>query len=180
MNIWALIFTTMFYFLEMSVYWKTINWIYKLEETKCECSDLFHRKYIKKWIQIYIVIMTIVYIYNVYSILILTSGDVGISNALSSFAFQIPLTILSLVNVIVSIHYIDKLKENACVCSKSLARETYYIFSWLKVILMSFFGFLILIITFGITYNIIANKQVSWWFSYNNSKIEISKNDKNN
>lgn len=175
MNTWGLIFTTIFYFLELNVYLTTIQWIYKLENSNCECSNTFHKKYIKKWTHIYIVIITIIYIYNLY-ITFNDSQESIMQN--TSFVFQLPVTFLSFVNVVISIHYIDKLKKNKCTCSEALARETYYIFNWLKIILVCFFGFILLILAIGITYQMIRNKNTSWWFSFQNSKIEITNRDK--
>lgn len=178
MNIWGFIFTSIFYFLEISVYLTTVQWIYKLEKSNCECSNTFHKKYIKKWCQLYIIIITIIYIYHIYITFNDNNTDkIRMENR--TFAFQIPLTFLSFINVIISIHYIDKLKKNNCTCSKSLARETYYIFNWLRIILLCFFGFLLLILTLGISYQLATNKNISWWFSFQNSKIEISNSDKN-
>jgi len=174
MNIWGLIFTSIFYFLEISVYVTTLQWIYKLEKSNCECSNTFHQKYIKKWCEIYIVIITIIYIYNLY----ITFNDINETDKFQ-FVFQIPLTFLSFVNLIISIHYIDKLKKNNCTCSEALARETYYIFNWFRIILLCFFGLLLFILTLGISYQLATNKNISWWFSFQNSQIEISNNDKN-
>lgn len=176
MNIWGLIFTSIFYFIEINVYLTAVQWIYKLEKSNCECSNTFHQKYIKKWCEMYIVIITIIYIYNIY----ITFNDTHkfhMEN--TTFVFQIPLTFLSFVNLIISIHYIDKLKKNNCTCSEALARETYYIFNWFRIILLCFFGLLLFILTLGISYQLATNKNISWGFSFQNSQIEISNNDKN-
>lgn len=173
MNIWGLIFTSIYYFLEIGVYFTTLHWLNDLEKSNCQCSDTYHRRYIQVWCQIYIVIMTIIFIYNIYTILNV-SDEFNIEN--TSTMLQFSLTFFSFVNVIVSIYYINKLKKDKCICSESLVRETYYIFNWIKLISSCFFAFIILILAIGVIYQIISNKNTSWWFSFQNSKIEISNN----
>lgn len=166
---WAILFMTIFYLLEINIYVSALRWIYQLEKTRCECSDTYHREYIKKWCHIYIIVSTLAYLYNMYEIF---HEDLRVGKTM--IAFQIPFTFLSFINVIISIHYIDKLKKMNCKCSEELTRETYYIFNWLKIGLFGFFALILLIITLAVAYFIISNKLSSWKFTFQNAKIEIS------
>lgn len=150
-----------------------MKWINMLEKTNCECSDTYHRRYIKKWVQIYIFVSTLIYMYNVYGFIY---EDYRVTKF--TMTFQIPFTFLSFVNVIISIHYIEKLKKINCKCSESLTRETYYIFNWLKVGLFGFFALLMLIITLAVGYLIASNRLSSWWFTFQNTRVELSNNGK--
>lgn len=176
MDIWGLIFTSIFFFLEIGIYITTLRWLYKLDQSNCECSDTRHKRYIQTWCLIYVVVVTIIYIYNIYNI-VHASKEFYIGN--TSYVLQFSLTFFSLVNVIVSIHYINELRKNKCTCSESFIRETYYIFNWIKLVLVCFFAFILLILTIGVTYQIATNKNVTWTFSFQNSHVEISNDHKN-
>lgn len=175
MDIWGLIFTSIYYFFEISIYMTTLRWLYKLDKSDCECSNTYHKRYIQIWCLIYVVIVTTIYIYNIVNIVNI-SNEFHIEN--SSSMIQYSLTFFSIVNVIISIYYINELKKNKCTCSESLIRETYYIFNWIKLGLVCFFAFILLILTIGVTYQIVNNKNVSWTFNFQNSEIEISNSDK--
>lgn len=170
MDIWGLIFISIFYFFEISTYMTAIKWIYHLEKIKCECSNTFHKKYVKKWIHIYLIVTTLIYLYNVYYIF----NQTKIKQI--SYVFQLPFTLFSMINIIVSIHYIDKLKKTNCECSNHFGREIYYIFSLLKLGILSFFMVILLIITLSIAYSIATNRKTSWWFKFQNMKLEVSNN----
>jgi NhaP-type Na+/H+ or K+/H+ antiporter len=107
-----------------------ILWIYKLENIDCKCSNNWMRIYIKYYLLIIIPIMVLTLFINVY---LYTNNmeysDIK-SNLLSLYFFIIGgFNIFGFLNIIISIIFINKLKEINCDCSEDIKREVYYIYN---------------------------------------------------
>jgi hypothetical protein len=107
-----------------------IIWIYKLENIDCKCSNNWMRLYIKYYLLIIIPIMVITLFINVYLYFNnLEYSDIK-SNLLSLYFFIIGgFNIFGFLNIIISIIFINKLKEINCDCSEDIKREVYYIYN---------------------------------------------------
>ena len=107
-----------------------ILWIYKLENIDCKCSNNWMRIYIKYYLLIIIPIMVITLFINVYLYFNnLEYSDIK-SNLLSLYFFIIGgFNIFGFLNIIISIIFINKLKEINCDCSEDIKREVYYIYN---------------------------------------------------
>ncbi len=112
-----------------------LQWIYKLEQTNCKCSEDFKRDFMKYYIWIYFANIIFIFVSFIsaalYVILIgkksssiILSILTGIYNIIK-FIFPI----LSIINVIFSIMYIYNLKQIDCKCSEDIRREVYYIWN---------------------------------------------------
>ena len=119
-----------------------VMWIYRLEEIDCKCSNTWMRLYIKYYLQVVIPIMIISMFINIY----LYSNGLGASDLTSGiFVFyRIFVTLVSFMgflNIIISIIFINKLKEINCECSEDIKREVYFIYN---IVLAAFVGITIL------------------------------------
>jgi hypothetical protein len=107
-----------------------ILWIYKLENIDCKCSNNWMRIYIKYYLLVIIPIMVITLFSNVY----LYTTNIGVyiirNNLVSLYLFCVVfLNIFGFLNIIISIIFINKLKEINCECSEDIKREVYYIYN---------------------------------------------------
>jgi len=107
-----------------------ILWIYKLENIDCKCSNNWMRIYIKYYLLVIIPIMVITLFMNVY-LYINNMVYFNIKNNLVSlYLFGVGfLNIFGFINIIISIIFINKLKEINCDCSEDIKREVYYIYN---------------------------------------------------
>jgi hypothetical protein len=113
-----------------------ILWIYKLENIDCKCSNNWMRTYIKYYLLVIIPIMVISILTNLYLFInnIIYSD---IKNNLFTYKniiniyifFVVFLNIFGFFNIIISIIFINKLKEINCECSEDIKREVYYIYN---------------------------------------------------
>jgi hypothetical protein len=112
------------------VYTMTLQWIQKLEETKCKCSESSQRDFIKYYLYAYLILLAITAVLGFASVF-MEFSKVKWLKTLKPFAefIRMIIAVLSFVNMIVSVIYISKLKEIDCKCSEDMRREVYYIWS---------------------------------------------------
>lgn len=121
-----------------------IIWVYKLEAIpECKCSDNWMRTYVKYYLLIVIPVITIMLFINIY----LYSNGLGPNEINSSLytmfrMFYGLVNFLGFINIIITIIFINRLKEMNCECSEDVRREIYFIYN---IILASFIGIVILI-----------------------------------
>lgn len=119
-----------------------VMWIYRLEEIDCKCSNTWMRLYIKYYLHVVIPVMVISMFLNIY----LYSNGLGardITGGLIVF-YRIFVTFvgfLGFLNIIISIIFINKLKEINCECSEDIKREVYFIYN---IVLAAFIGITVL------------------------------------
>jgi hypothetical protein len=120
-------------------------WIMKLEAIpECKCSDTWMRLYIKYFLYIYIPVLIISMLLNIYlysSGLFATDLTSGIFVAYRAFAGFVAL--FGFANMIIAILFISKLKEINCECSEDIKREIYFIYN---IIMASFIALAILFV----------------------------------
>lgn len=119
-----------------------IIWIYKLETIDCKCSNSWMRLYIKYYLHVLIPVMSISLLINTYLYINdLTYRD--ISSGIFSFyrLFTGIVNFLGFLNIIISIIFINKLKEINCECSEDIKREVYFIYN---IVLASIISLIIL------------------------------------
>ena len=107
-----------------------IMWIYKLENIDCKCSNNWMRLYIKYYLLLIIPVISITLLINLYLYFNnLVYSD--ITNSLFTFyrLFAGFVTIIGLINIIISIIFINRLKEINCECSEDIKLEVYYIYN---------------------------------------------------
>lgn len=117
-----------------TIYTLALQWIHKLEETNCKCSEDFKRDYMKYYIYIYFanvafIIISIIFV-TIFSFYNKKGGE-------KSFNFlkiiyniiKFIIGILGIINIIFSIMYIYNLKQIDCKCSEDIRREVYYIWN---------------------------------------------------
>ena len=119
-----------------------IIWIYKLESIDCKCSNSWMRLYIKYYLHVLIPVMSISLLINIYLYFNdLTYRDItsGLFRFYRLFAGLV--NFLGFLNIIISIIFINKLKEINCECSEDVKREVYFIYN---IILASIISLIIL------------------------------------
>ena len=123
-----------------------INWIHKLEDIpECKCSNNWMRTYIKYYLYVIIpftIIMLLLNFYLSFTNLSTISSRVNLYNSVNTsiffnlyMLFVVIINIAAFINMIISIIFINKLKEINCECSEDVRREIYYIYN---VVLASF------------------------------------------
>ena len=119
-----------------------IIWIYKLETIDCKCSNSWMRMYIKFFLHLIIPVMVVQMLVNIY----LYSNNMS-QNDITSEMFTLYkmivgfVNILGFLNIVISIIFINKLKEMNCECSEDIQREVYFIYN---IVLASIIGVVIL------------------------------------
>jgi len=117
-----------------------IQWIYRLEEISCKCSEDWKRDYIKYFLIVYFFIIIIqIFSYILFGELIHKYSKVFVGVLLIFGLF-------SYVNIAIAIIYINDLKNIKCECSEDTRREIYYYYNIIAAI----------IIAMGILYFLIA------------------------
>ena len=113
-----------------------ILWIYKLENIDCKCSNNWMRTYIKYYLLVIIPIMVISILTNLYLFINnIIYSDIKnnlftYKNIINIYIFFVAfLNIFGFFNIIISIIFINKLKEINCECSEDIKREVYYIYN---------------------------------------------------
>ena len=127
---YGLIFSILMGLIAITINISAILWIYKLENIDCKCSNNWMRIYIKYYLLVIIPIMVITLFSNVY----LYTTNIGVyiirNNLVSLYLFCVVfLNIFGFLNIIISIIFINKLKEINCECSEDIKREVYYIYN---------------------------------------------------
>lgn len=84
-----------------------LNYLFRLEKTGCECAMDWRRSY-----TMFFLVLTLLY---TVSALFIDRSTIPI--------LQTVMVVLGLVNVVVVLQYVHKLKEEKCACSESIYRE---------------------------------------------------------
>ena len=119
-----------------------IIWIYKLETIDCKCSNSWMRMYIKFFLHLIIPVMVVQMLVNIY----LYSNNMSQTDITSEMFTLYKMivgfvNILGFLNIVISIIFINKLKEMNCECSEDIQREVYFIYN---IVLASIIGVVIL------------------------------------
>jgi hypothetical protein len=128
--------------LTINVY--AILWINKLDTINCACSESYMRTYIKYYLYVFIPMICIDILINVY----LLAFNVSIFNLANNTIYNIyknirsVFTIFSIINIVIVIIFINKLKEINCECSEDIVREVYWIYN---IVLASYIGIVVLL-----------------------------------
>jgi hypothetical protein len=131
-------------------------WINKLDTMNCACSESYMRTYIKYYLYFNIVIISIDLLLNIY----LYTGNISpfelAKNPLYSIytAIKSVFFIFSVINIVIVIIFINKLKELNCECSEDIRREVYWIYN---IILVCYIGIVILLAMIGL-FAMLSNK----------------------
>jgi hypothetical protein len=140
----VLIFAIIISLIALIINVNAIIWVYKLEAIpECKCSDNWMRTYVKYYLLIVIPVIVIMLFINIY----LYSNGLGPNEISSSLytmfrMFYGLVNFLGFINIIITIIFINRLKEMNCECSEDVRREIYFIYN---IILASFIGIIILI-----------------------------------
>jgi hypothetical protein len=140
----VLIFAIIISLIALIINVNAIIWVYKLEAIpECKCSDNWMRTYVKYYLLIVIPVIVIMLFINIY----LYSNGLGPNEINSSLytmfrMFYGLVNFLGFINIIITIIFINRLKEMNCECSEDVRREIYFIYN---IILASFIGIVILI-----------------------------------
>ena len=106
-------------------------WINKLEKINCACSESYMRSYIKYFLYIFIPISLFNILFHIYAYI----NAINICFKLSKSMFLIYIILSTmyfiyvLTNIVISIIFINKLKELNCECSEDIRREVYWIYN---------------------------------------------------
>jgi hypothetical protein len=128
--------------LTINVY--AILWINKLDTINCACSESYMRTYIKYYLYVFIPMICIDILINVY----LLAFNVSILDMVNNTLYNIyknirtVFTIFSIINIVIVIIFINKLKEINCECSEDIVREVYWIYN---IVLASYIGIVVLL-----------------------------------
>lgn len=118
------------------IYSLTLQWIHKLEQIKCICSNDYKRDVIKYYLYIYLATLAITALLAIVSVFVNIS-DNKIFKFFKPFMhiFRVLLSIFSFISMIFSVMYITNLKAIDCKCSEDVSREVYYIWSILSLVI---------------------------------------------
>jgi hypothetical protein len=138
-----LLFAIILGFIGLIINVYAVIWIYKLETIDCKCSNSWMRMYIKFFLHVIIPVMVIQILTNIY----LYSNNMSqndITNEMFNLYKMIVglVNILGFINVVISIIFINRLKEMNCECSEDIQREVYFIYN---IVLASIIGLVILL-----------------------------------
>jgi hypothetical protein len=128
--------------LTINVY--AILWINKLDTINCACSESYMRTYIKYYLYVFIPMICIDILINVY----LLAFNISILDLVNNTLYNIyknirtVFTIFSIINIVIVIIFINKLKELNCECSEDIVREVYWIYN---IVLASYIGIVLLL-----------------------------------
>jgi len=108
-----------------------ILWIHKLETINCACSESYMRAYIKYYLYVFIPLICIDILINLYLLTLKTSILDLANNTLYNIYRNIRavFSIFTIVNIVIVIIFINKLKEMNCECSEDIVREVYWIYN---------------------------------------------------
>lgn len=141
MSTTAVVFNMVLFVIDMFIMASALEWIFNLEKIECKCSEDYRRDYIKYTIILYIIINPILFLYTTYNIMY---NKIPIQSIYITVV-RLILMIVFLVNLVFSIEYIQKLKNNKCGCSEDQKREIYNIYNWIRVGLLSLTALVLLI-----------------------------------
>jgi len=109
-------------------------WINKLEKIKCACSESYMRSYIKYFLYIFITMSIFSIIMNLY-LYFNNMNSVDIYKYFSKttlfiiYILNVIYILSAYINIVISIIFINKLKELNCECSEDIRREVYWIYN---------------------------------------------------
>jgi hypothetical protein len=152
----TLLFGTILGFIGLIINVYAIIWIYKLETIDCKCSNTWMRMYIKFFLHVIIPVMVIQMLVNIY----LYSNNMS-PNDITSDMFSLYkmivgfVNILGFLNIVISIIFINKLKEMNCECSEDIQREVYFIYN---IVLASIIGVFVLMAFMAIPLVLLQSK----------------------
>jgi hypothetical protein len=152
----TLLFATILGFIGLIINVYAIIWIYKLETIDCKCSNSWMRMYIKFFLHVIIPVMVIQMLVNIY----LYSNNMS-PNDITSDMFSLYkmivgfVNILGFLNIVISIIFINKLKEMNCECSEDIQREVYFIYN---IVLASIIGVFVLMAFMAIPLVLLQSK----------------------
>lgn len=138
------------------IYGMALQWIHKLEETNCKCSEDFKRDYMKYYIYIYFANIAFIVVSIIFITLYTFFNKKGGEKTMSFFKviykiIKFIIGILGIINIIFSIMYIYNLKQIDCKCSEDTRREVYYIWNIIGAAIIGInILFIISIAIFGI------------------------------
>jgi hypothetical protein len=144
MKSFGLIFSMIFGITALIINVNAILWVYKLEAIpECKCSDNWMRTYVKYYLLVVIPFMIVMLLIQLY----LYTAGLGHNDITSSLytmfrMFYGLVNFVGFINIIITIIFINRLKEMNCECSEDVRREIYFIYN---IILASFIGITILI-----------------------------------
>lgn len=144
MKSFGLIFSMIFGITALVINVNAILWVYKLEAIpECKCSDNWMRTYVKYYLLVVIPFMIVMLLIQLY----LYTAGLGHNDITSSLytmfrMFYGLVNFVGFINIIITIIFINRLKEMNCECSEDVRREIYFIYN---IILASFIGITILI-----------------------------------
>lgn len=137
---WKMLLATLFFVPPASIYISTLKWINNLETTDCKCSEDHRRNYIKYWLGLFLMITSILYIYNIYHLY-----NDNTKHIINIIYCEIIIFVLSLINIYYSLTYIEKLKKEDCKCSEDITRDVYYTHIWILASIIILISILLLI-----------------------------------
>jgi hypothetical protein len=152
----TLLFATILGFIGLIINVYAIIWIYKLETIDCKCSNSWMRMYIKFFLHVIIPVMVIQMLVNIY----LYSNNMS-PNDITGDMFSLYklivgfVNILGFLNIVISIIFINKLKEMNCECSEDIQREVYFIYN---IVLASIIGIFVLMAFMAIPLVLLGSK----------------------
>lgn len=125
-----------------------ILWIHKLDTINCACSESYMRTYIKYYLYVFIPLICIDILINLYLLTSNTSILDLANNTLYNIYrnIRVVFSIFSIVNIVIVIIFINKLKEMNCECSEDIVREVYWIYN---IVLACYLLIALLIIIVG-------------------------------
>lgn len=130
------------------IYYLLYKWNLELEKEGCDCSDLWHREFIKYVIPFIILIQLLL-----MSTIILPS----IKNNVVWNTVRPLLSIITVVFIVVLFDFTRRLKEKQCKCSENWIREFGFYSSLILIILYTFI--IVIIISVGVQFLNIMNEQ---------------------
>ena len=152
----TLLFATILGFIGLIINVYAIIWIYKLETIDCKCSNSWMRMYIKFFLHVIIPVMVVQMLVNIY----LYSNNMS-QNDITGEMFTLYkmivgfVNILGFLNIVISIIFINKLKEMNCECSEDIQREVYFIYN---IVLASIIGVVLLMSFMAIPLLVLRSK----------------------
>jgi len=140
------------------VYSLTLQWIDKLEKSKCKCSENFKRDFIKYFLYLYFAFIainfTVLFIALTYGIYLGYTNSkpnriivmlASVLHPIWKLLRTVIMPMLLTVNIIFSILYISGLKQLhsklECLCSKDVRADIYY---YWNIFLLAFAAFILL------------------------------------
>lgn len=140
----VLVFEFILIMISITINFMALQWILKLEQISCKCSENWKRDYIKYVLYGWFLYILVPIIFNLYE---LFTGETLSSSSIFDI-IKLIFGLFFIANVIISIMYISELKETKCSCSEDIRRETYYYYQIISSFLfaLTFLGGILLVI----------------------------------